>query len=300
MKNEIYNEINTLENSYNEFQKRKGRFIRILADNIKCFKCIDTKRTWKNKDNLSGSYLDCKRNYDIIGCCNCNNIGFICRSDTNNLTQNGFKIFNSNNNNWIERIEEIYNKASRDINIMKQVNKWVSDVKFLNMELSKPKVEPEKAEPLKLESKKTETMPIFEVCKRITKEYTEKSLDVNIELGIMIDIIKNAVKAYFGNTFSLTDLAKELRVSFSMSSTQSIITDKLIKIKNNNYLGIKTCTKITQKTIKTGLFGKNKFAKEYTADIFILKPLNQKAIEKALFIMGKIGEEMTNNILNEF
>jgi len=311
MKNEIYNEIKTLENSPNDFQKRKGRIVRMMADNITCFKCIDTKRTWKNRDNIQRSCLEPNGNYDIFGCYNCNNVGWICRSQTNNLAQNGFKIFHADNNNWIERIEEIHNKASRDINIMSSVDKWVIDVNKLKSELVKPviveskktepeKTEPEKTGPVKMELTKVETMPLFEVCKRITKDYTEKSLDVNIEVGVIINIVKNAVEAYFGNVFSLIDLAKELRVSFSISNSQSITTDKLIKIKDNNYLGIKTCTRITQNTIKTGLFGKNKLAKEYRADIFILKPLNQKAIEKSLFIMGKIGEEMTENILKEF
>ena len=44
MKNEIYNEIKTLENSPNEFQKKKGRFVRILADKITCFNCIECAR----------------------------------------------------------------------------------------------------------------------------------------------------------------------------------------------------------------------------------------------------------------
>ena len=300
MKNEIYNEIKTLENSPNDFQKRKGKIVRILADNITCLKCIDSKRSWKNRDNLAGLSLSGNGNYDIIGCNNCNNIGLISCSHTNNLTHNGFKVFNANNNNWIERIEEIYNKGSRDTNIMNTVNKWLSDIKFLKDELAKPKVELVKVEPIKEELVKEETMPIFEVCKRITKDYTEKSLDMNFEIGKIIDIIKNVVQAYFGNVFSLVNLVKELKVSFSISNSQSITVDKLIKIKDNNYLGIKTCTRITKNKIKTGLFKKKKFAKEYRADIFILKPLNQKAIDKALIIMGKIGEEMTDTILKEF
>jgi hypothetical protein len=319
MKNEIYNEIKTLENSYNDFQKRKGKIVRILADNITCFNCIDTKRSWKNRDNPTGSSLSANGNgigngngngnYDIIGCYNCNRVGLISSSHTNNLTQNGFKIFNVNNNNWIERIEEIHNKGSRDINIINKVNNCSSDANKLNIELYKPvriepvRIEPVRIEPVRIEPKvepKVETMPLFEVCKRITKTYTEKSLDVNIELGIIINIVKNAVETYFGNVFSLMNLVKELRVSFSISNSQSVTTDKLIKIKDNNYLGIKTCTRITQNTIKTGLFGRNKLANEYSADIFILKPLNQKAIEKAIFIMGKIGEEMTDDILREF
>ena len=375
MKNEIYTEIKILENSHNEFQKIKGRIIRIIADNINCFKCIDTKRTWKNRDNLTMSTLDGKGKYDILGCPKCNNVGWICNANTNNLTHNGFKLFSLDNNNWRERFEEMHNKGSGDIYVMNSANKWKKNIneskndsfhsikkeplkmesityepfkiesitnelfkkEAIKTELDKvepfkmesiiyepfkmesitnelfkkeaiktelDKVEPIEMEPVKTEFAKTELLnidlPLFEVCKRITKNYVEKSLDVNIEIGTIVNIITNVVKVYFGNVFSLLDLAKELRISFSISNTKSVTNDKLIKIKDNNYLGIKTCTKITQKMIKTGLFGKNKLANEYSADIFILKPLNQKAVEKSLMIMGKIGEEITNDILKEF
>lgn len=306
MKNEIYNEIQKLENNSNEIYKKKGRCIRILADTISCFICIDTKRNWKNKNNISSISLDSNGNYEIVGCLNCNNVGLISYSQTNNLTLNGFKIFQVNNNNWIERIEEIHNKASRDTSIIKKVNEWINNINNpnkpynLNIQEVKPtKVEIVKAIPVKNEPV-VETMPLFEVCKRITKDYTEKSLNIDIEIGKIIDIVKNAVETYFGNVFSLVDLAKELRISFYISEGKSETNDKLIKIKDNNYLGIKTYTKITQNVIKTRLFRKKKFAKIYTADIFILKPLNKKAIEKANMIMGKIGEEMTDDILKEF
>lgn len=300
MKTEIYNEIQKLENSSNEIYKKKGRFIRILADTIYCFVCIDTRRNWKNRNNILSTSLEGKGNYEIVGCLNCNNIGFISYSQTNNLIQNGFKIFQVNNNNWIERIEEIHNKASRDTRISKKVNEWINNINKPNLEGVKSiKVEVTKVEPVKVEYQ-NEMMPLFEVCKRITKDYTEKSLNIDIEIGKIIDFIKNAVETYFGNVFSLVDLAKELRMSFYISDGQSETNDKLIKIKDNNYLGIKTYTKITQNAIKTSLFGKNKFARVYKADIFIIKPLNKKAIDKANIIMGKIGEEMTDDILKEF
>jgi len=308
MKNEIYNEIQRLENSLNEFQKKKGRCIRFLADIISCFICIDTRRNWKNRNNILSTSLHTKGNYEIVGCLNCNNIGHITYSDKINLIQNGFKVFQVNNNNWIERIEEIHNKASRDISIIKKVNEWINNINHANNANNANNANVEQVEPVKVENGKNvlvkdsqvEMIPLFEVCKRITKDYTEKSLNIDIEVGKIIDIVKNAVETYFGNVFSLVDLAKELRISFYISEGKSETNDKLIKIKDNNYLGIKTYTKITKNIIRTGLFGKKKFAKAYTADIFILKPLNKKAIEKANIIMGKIGEEMIDNILKEF
>jgi hypothetical protein len=296
IKNEIFGEITALENNTNELQKRKGRTIRLFANNVSCFKCIDTKKSWTTRTNLPWSALDGRGSYDIVGCSNCSKQKWINCSHTNDCRDNDLKIFNVKNDNWKERLEEIYNKASKDVYIVESVNKWINDLNNNTSITNKP--EPT----LQNNNEETcvDTKPLFEVCKRITKDYLEKSLDVNIEVGKIIDIVKNTVEAYFGNTFSLVDLAKELKVSFSISDSQSETNDKLIKIKDNNYLGIKTCTKITNNIIKTGLFEKNKFAKEYTADIFILKPLNENAVEKATMIMGKIGEEMTDDILKDF
>jgi hypothetical protein len=163
------------------------------------------------------------------------------------------------------------------------------------VEEQKPVVVPEQT---KEEEKKE--MPLFEVCKRVTKDYTEKSLEVEVEVGKIVDIVKDTVEAYFGNVFSLVDLCKELKVSFQISDSQSISHDKVTRISGNNYLGIKTTTKITENKIKTGIFKKDYYAKEYSADIFILKPLNESATKKAKTIVSKIAADMTEEILRDF
>ncbi len=287
MKVEIYNQIELLENSLNEFEKRKGRTIRLFANTIQCFKCIGTRRCWKDRDNLPWSALDGRGYYDIIGCTECNNCGWISCSHTNDCIENEIRIYHKDNYDWKDRIEQLYNKASKDKHIVEEVNIWLEP---------KPVLPPLKV----VEEIKSECKPLFEVCKRVTKDYVEKSLDVEVEIGKIVDIVKDIVEAYFGNVFSLVDLCKELKVSFSISDSQSICYDKLTKIKDNNYLGIKTCTKITQNKIKSSLFSKNSFAKEYSADIFILKPINKEAVEKAETIMAKINTDMTDDILKEF
>jgi hypothetical protein len=288
MKIEIYNQIELLENSLNEVEKRKGRTIRLFANAIHCFKCIGARRSWKDRDNLPWSAFDGRGYYDIIGCTECNNCGWITCSYTNDCIENEIRIYHKDNYDWKDRIEQLYNKASKDKHIVEEVNLWLEP-------------QPVLPQPLKVvEEIKSESNPLFEVCKRVNRDYIEKSLDIEVEIGKIIDIVKDTVEAYFGNVFSLVDLCKELKVSFSISDTQSVSYDKLTKIKDNNYLGIKTCTKVTQNKIKTGLFGKNSFAKEYSADIFILKPINKAAVEKSIFIMGKINTDMTDDILKDF
>jgi hypothetical protein len=269
MKDKIYSEIERLENSNNDLNKRKGRTVRLIADTVHCFKCIDTKRCWHDRSNLPWCAMDGKGNFDISGCPECNNIGWITCSHSNYNEENGVSIFHRDDNNcWDLRFEQLYKKGltmEKNINASTVVNK-----------------------------------ALFELNKRITRKHVESSLEVDIEVGKIINIVKEAVEGYFGDIFSLADLCKELKVSFTISESESCATDKHIKIKDNNYLGIKTSVKTTQNKIKTGLFEKNKYAKEYTADIFILKPLNEEAIEKSKVIMNKISEDMINDILKDF
>jgi hypothetical protein len=228
--------------------------------------------------------MDGKGNYDIDGCPNCNNIGWISCSHSNYNEENGVSIYHKDDNEcWDLRVEQLYKKG---LIIEKTMNNIKEPVV-----ISKPEV---------VVVKEPEEKALFEVNKRITRHHIEKTLEVDIEVGKIVDIVKSSVEAYFGNVFSMVDLCKELKVSFTISESESSTTDKLIKIKDNNYLGIKTSVKTTQNKIKTGLFEKNKYAKEYTADIFILKPLNEEAIEKSKLIMSKISDDMINDILKEF
>jgi len=290
MKDKIYEEIQRLENStISEINRRKGRTVRLIADTISCFKCLDTRRAWKDRDNLPLSSFDGRGKFDIIGCTECNKIGWINCSHSNYNEENGISIFHKDDYNcWDLRFEQLVKKGSNDNYIKTKVEEWINP----------PKVVEEVKEEVK--EVKNKVSALFEVNKRITKQHLESSLEMDIEVGKIVNIVKETVEAYFGNVFSLVDLCKELKVSFSISESQSISTDKLIKIKDNNYLGIKTNVKTTQHKIKTGLFEKNKYAKEYTADIFILKPLNNEAVEKSNYIMSKIGEDMMNDILKEF
>jgi hypothetical protein len=277
MKDKIYSEIERLENSNSDFNKHKGHIVRLAADTIHCFKCIDTKRCWHDRYHLPWAAMDGKGNFDIDGCPECNNIGWISCSHSNYNEENGVSIYHKDDNNcWDLRFEQLYKKGLI-------IEQKINTLKEPEVVISKPE---EKA--------------LFEVNKRITRQHIEKTLEVDIEVGKIVDIVKNSVEAYFGNIFSLVDLCKELKVSFTISESESSTTDKLIKIKDNNYLGIKTSVKTSQNKIKTGLFEKNKYAKEYTADIFILKPLNEEAIEKSKLIMSKISDDMINDILKEF
>ena len=55
MKTDIYKEIEKLENSSNIHNKKKGHFVRLVADDIKCFICLDTQQYLRDRNNLPWS-----------------------------------------------------------------------------------------------------------------------------------------------------------------------------------------------------------------------------------------------------
>ena len=299
IKVDIFNEIERLLGREEEHSKIRGYTIKQIADTIGCGRCLDSRLCWKDRDNLPFASWDGRGNYDIMSCPECTNYSWRFCSHTNDYRENGIRVFHKDNTNWHERIDELFNKANNDSYILDKVHQFrdslrkpIEDVKPIE-NIVETHVEPE-------QTKAEEEQPLFEVCKRVTKDYTEKSLEVDVEVGRIVDIVKNTVEAYFGNVFSLVDLCKELKVSFQISDSQSISHDKVTRISGNNYLGIKTTTKITENKIKTGIFKKDSFAKEYSADIFILKPLNEAATEKAKTIVSKIATDMTDEILRDF
>jgi hypothetical protein len=299
IKGDIYNEIERLLAREEEHSKIRGYTIKQVADTIGCGRCLDSRLCWKDRDNLPFAAWDGRGNYDIMSCPECTNYSWRFCSHTNDYRENGIRVFHKDNTNWHERIDELFNKANSDSYIIDKVHKFRDNLRKPIADKVEEETKPvEESQPI--ENKVEEEQPLFEVCKRITRDYTEKSLEVEIEVGKIIDIVKDTVEAYFGNVFSLVDLCKELKVSFSISDSQSINHDKLTRIAQNNYLGIKTTTRVTQNKIKTGLFKKDCFAKEYSADIFILKPLNDAATEKAKTIVSKIATDMTDEILRDF
>jgi hypothetical protein len=296
IKVDIFNEIERLLGREDEYSKIRGYTIKQLAETIGCGRCLDSRLCWKDRDNLPYSSWDGRGNYDIMSCPECTNYSWRFCSHSNDYRENGIRIFHKDNTSWSERIDELFNKANNDSYILDKVHQFRDSLrKPIVVEEQKPVVVPEQT---KEEEKKE--MPLFEVCKRVTRDYTEKSLEVEVEVGKIVDIVKNTVEAYFGNVFSLVDLCKELKVSFQISDSQSISHDKVTRISGNNYLGIKTTTKITENKIKTGIFKKDYYAKEYSADIFILKPLNESATKKAKTIVSKIAADMTEEILRDF
>lgn len=75
IKSAIYKEIEKLENSSNMCDKKKGHCVRLYANDVKCFTCLDTQQYIKDRENLPWCAFDGRGRYDLMGCVNCNNRG---------------------------------------------------------------------------------------------------------------------------------------------------------------------------------------------------------------------------------
>lgn len=293
IRNNIYTKIELLEKSNMIHEQDMGAAIRHLADSIKCFNCLDTGKSWQDRKGLPFAAWDGRGKYDIMKCIHCSSGKFSSCSHYNELRENGIWVFHSKNEKWEDRFNELKQKVERDdiINMVKKNQEKEQDKEY------EKKREKEKDE----HNKELLEPPLYEVCKSIHQTHTETTLDIHIGVNEIVGLIKNTVEAYFGDIFSIVELSKELNISFNISDSESIRHDKITKIIGNNYLGIKTTTKLTQQKLKTGFFDKGRYAREYNADIFIIKnPLNHLGREKAKFILSKIANDMTDDILTYF
>ena len=280
MKNEIYAEINRLQNDTNEINQRKGHSIFLFSETIKCFKCLDTRRAWKDRDNLPWCAMDQRGHYDIIGCSECNNCGWIACSHNNDIKENDIRVFHKDNWNWQERLDQLYQKSISDSFIQTKVDQLFQTKEHVEV--------------------KQIQSPLFETIEYITKSHIEKSLDASVEVGTIVKIVQSVVEAYFGNVFPILDLCKELTAKFSVSETQSSDTNKVIRSKPGHYLGIKTIIETTQNDIKTSLFTKSRKARSYTAVIFVMKPSNEEAEKQAQHTLSELSDDMLQDILQKF
>jgi hypothetical protein len=198
---------------------------------------------------------------------------------------------------------EIYAKGDSDSFIVDEVERWLIAPSASLIDAS-PVIEPVEPStppvPAPVPVPTPAVEPLFSICKRLSRDYREETVEAELEVGKIVNAVKDVVEAYFGDTFSLMDLCKQLTVSFTMSDNQSVSHDKIIRISENNYLGIKTCTRLTDQKLSLGIMKGSRLAKEFQAEIFILQPLNQAAVEKAQQIMSKIATEMTDEILEHF
>ena len=209
IKNEVYSQIDKYKNG-TEQEKKIGNKIEEFAKNIECFRCLDTKQTWYYRGIQFEN--DGKGDFCKFSCPTCLSDSLKNKwiEDTKTCelySQRKFKIFN----------RESYSGTKRFVELEKFVIRTYPD-------LIKPEFKTSKINSIK------------------TKKSTKK---LDIEVGNIIDKCTTALKAYYGNFKSISNLLNDLELNISNINEDSdkinTIYDEIednkfifIKVKNNS------------------------------------------------------------------
>lgn len=140
----------------------------------------------------------------------------------------------------------------------------------------------------------------WDMCEKKFVSHEETSIDIEVEIGKIANLVCKAVQAYFGDIFSLVQVMDNVTLSFSTTSSTHQTDDKIIMHKDMNYLLIKLQTKSGQNKIKTGVFKKDKKSKIYIAEICCLRPKNKAAEEKCKRLMNEKINEVLEDVKETF
>lgn len=140
----------------------------------------------------------------------------------------------------------------------------------------------------------------WDLCEQKFVSHEETSLNIEVEVGKIAQMVCKSVQAYFGDIFSMIQIAENISLSFMSGETSHHTDDKIILHEGTNYLLIKLQTKSGSKKIKTGVFKKDKTSRVYIAEICCLRPKNKAAEDKCKKLMNQKINEVLHNVTETF
>jgi hypothetical protein len=140
----------------------------------------------------------------------------------------------------------------------------------------------------------------WDMCQRKIVSHEETSLDADLEIGKIAQMVCSAVQAYFGDIFSIVQISENVKLSFSTSSSTHLTDDKIIMHQDMNYLLIKLQSKTGTNKIKTGLFKKDKTSKVYIAEVCCFRPKNKAAEDECKRLMSEKVHDVLREVKESF
>jgi hypothetical protein len=265
---------------------RKDAALR-AASLIKCFRCLDTHKEFKERNNFMFDWMDGNGSWDYIGCRLCNNCNWCGFAHTGNPRINDIQVFHVNNNNISDRAEQLIIIGSK-----------------IPVVYPTPHVEPQPfvTAPVKVTTPVKEERPVWNMYKEVKVHHEQKSLDVDVEIGTIATKVYNGIMAYGGDLSSIAELVKgiTLNVASSMSETNSHEeTFERCKGKDNDiiYVLLRFDKKLSSNKIKVaGFFNADKDAFLFDANIMLLKPGNGLAEKKCDELLDKSIQNRINKM----
>lgn len=240
---------------------------------IKCSKCLDTGKLWKERDSPF-SHLDGRGHYDIIRCNSCSDGGWLYCSRESSHYESGIKLFHKNDTNISTRISIVENvnsliqskeneardKLERERLEKLERERLEQEACFLIRQNEEKEKELKREQELKEQEQKEqdEQRKREQERKRIEQEQADESykisliqrkreriaramndnnsepiwgeslensfsttttdLQLNFELGKLIEKTTNAIQAYGGDLVSLANTIKDIKIDINYSS----------------------------------------------------------------------------------
>jgi len=265
MKQEVIQYAKSKLGSSDSETKKFGKIIIKNIDNFNCYYCLDTGKTWRERDSIFAK-LDGRGNYDIRKCNRCSNDSWIqCSHTQNHNSPLGIKIFRTNNvslNDIIAQLKIIYK------------NKLLEDD------------------------------PEWNLYKKDTIEKKTKETEIQVNIKDLANVVKSSLAIYAGNILELVNQVEDITINLSNTLTQENDSKEIIKryttkIKNeytNNdetqeyYLLFKMNKSLKERSYLGSTFKSKKFT--FQVSYLILSPKNKTA-------QNKCNELMNDNIENK-
>lgn len=266
MKQDIVQYANSKVDSSDPETKKLCKLIIKNINNYKCYYCLDTGKTWRERDNMLIASWDGRGSYDIRKCNKCSN------------------------DNWIEcsRSKELYSAGG--VKIFRTNKVSISDIIGELKKLYKNKI--------------LEDNPEWNLFKKDTFSQKTKSTDININIKDLANIVKSSLQIYAGNVVELISQVEDMTINLSKQLTdekesKEIIKRYITKVKNEAtnedeireyYLLFKMDKLNKERNYIASLYKSQKLI--YHVSYLILSPKNKPA-------QNKCNEIMNDNIENK-
>jgi hypothetical protein len=279
LKNKILDELKDLNNERN-------RSIMKVVNKINCFKCLDTQRLWRDRDNLPFAALDGRGYYDLFNCNECRNGHWASCSWSNDIFLDNFRVYHLNNYDVHDRLTQMYKvsfsekyKVLEENPIVEEPQNVVDKVIVHDNDVKNENNNNENDNENDNENK----IPSWWICENNTLSQELDNVKLDIAVGKLADDVFNIIKAYGGDFISIAKAAKDLTLNLGLNLEKTNNTNEsLHQIKNDDntytYISIKLEKKIDN--VKTGIADRLGFAKDkisIESTYYLFKPKNSLA-----------------------
>lgn len=268
---DTYYHINRYKNGTKQ-QQKIGEKIEEIANQIRCFQCLDTKQSWYFRGaqhNLFG-FGNCKYYKMTCAVCPDNSVRdkWIEDSDTNEIYgASGVQLFNKVNYSGAERFKELEKLALARY-----------------PEARYPEL-----------NEKEEEAPSYKKTEKNNVSVKKKTYNLKLEIGNIVNKCQEIFRAQCGDIISIASLVSSIELHISScenTNKQEHVICEEIDSKNFIYIKIQN-NSVTKKKSILGLYEYNKYKLDIEVHIFILKPDNSSAYNECKVIVNKLA---TNDI----